>query len=316
MAKRSFKAIKPAPISMSKNVIVLIAIVAVLVILVIVFSSNSKTADSTDGSSEVMEALQLQNLVGRAGSSSACTDDDGSFGFPASYYTSGEDLVTTGLVSGSSGAPQTGRDFCSNALSKKWDDKFLFEFFCNNAGYIAVNSYNCPNGCSANACVCDATNAKATDDCPAGYVCDDGSCICQSGDCKVEIVCTDSDANKAHIQGRNNYYFRGFVTEPSGEVTSDVCTDEIVNGNKVNLWEFYCADQTSKAAKSYNCPYGCLNGACLSFAEDFQKFPVQENLNNNQLKSTGWQWNGGYSTGIGDISVKNPAADNPDNNKY
>jgi len=77
--------------------------------------------------------------------------------------------------------------------------------------------------------------------CP--YGCKDGACLKK---------CTDSDGGK-------NYYTKGTVTvEWPGHQTSavDFC------GEGTTLYEGYCEDGELQMV-SYNCPYGCSDGACV-----------------------------------------------------
>jgi len=72
-------------------------------------------------------------------------------------------------------------------------------------------------------------------------------------------TCTDSD-------GGLNYYVKGtisgyllFHSDYNYYEHSDSCSTS-QDGNPLN--EYYC-DSSSAASTSYNCPYGCSNGACL-----------------------------------------------------
>jgi len=95
---------------------------------------------------------------------------------------------------------------------------------------------------------CDGVYAYTTDyQCP--YECLDGVCV----DEDLEY-CTDSDGGK-------KYYIRGITVGLHNGDPSWEFIDKCIN----NEWvlEGYC-DGIPAYTKSYQCPYGCENGACLT----------------------------------------------------
>ena len=99
---------------------------------------------------------------------------------------------------------------------------------------------------------------------------DAGNLAGQGGGNIIYLNCTDTD-------GGINYLLRGTATvnylqngQPRVRTYDDRCA---TSGN--GLTEYYCNQQTrQQATSSYNCPYGCANGACL-------------NAPTNQTNSTG-----------------------------
>ena len=87
-------------------------------------------------------------------------------------------------------------------------------------------------------------------ECPLG--CADGVCKKPEGnDNSTGVVCSDSDAGK-------DYETYGKVTHGVGDlIVEDTCESEN------NLRENYCQNGYF-TSESYECPLGCLNGACLS----------------------------------------------------
>ena len=77
------------------------------------------------------------------------------------------------------------------------------------------------------------------------------------------LKCTDSD-------GGLNYYVKGTTTDSNGQSGTDFCWnyDPLKYGpcqgntNGCVLAEHYCKDDGTLGKTKYNCPYGCLNGAC------------------------------------------------------
>lgn len=79
----------------------------------------------------------------------------------------------------------------------------------------------------------------------------------------TQELCSDSD-------GGLNYYERGSaVPKGGGDITYDYCNN--INSQKESntLVEFYCESDNSieLSLEEYNCPKGCLNGACIEVKE-------------------------------------------------
>ena len=63
--------------------------------------------------------------------------------------------------------------------------------------------------------------------------------------------CTDSD-------GGSNYSVKGTASDSSGKTGTDSCT-----ADKRGVIEFSC-EGNNLASKTFSCPNGCLDGACIS----------------------------------------------------
>jgi len=68
---------------------------------------------------------------------------------------------------------------------------------------------------------------------------------------EYQVQCTDTDGGK-------NYYEKGTVTDRYGEKYTDYCID------KKNLMEYYCNEDGTSGSESYECPYKCEDGACIT----------------------------------------------------
>ena len=73
-----------------------------------------------------------------------------------------------------------------------------------------------------------------------------------TGEAVTSIPCVDSDGGKI-------YTVQGTVQKGVSVKVTDYCLDE------VQLREHYCSDNQFKAleVEFYNCPNGCVNGACV-----------------------------------------------------
>jgi hypothetical protein len=91
-------------------------------------------------------------------------------------------------------------------------------------------------------CNSNSTNNYLFYDCPNG--CRDGACISNTQ------TCTDSD-------GGIDYYVKGTL-----KIGNEAKTDQCLNSTKGTLMEYYCGSNTTTDYLLYDCPYGCLNGAC------------------------------------------------------
>ena len=74
------------------------------------------------------------------------------------------------------------------------------------------------------------------------------------------LACTDSD-------GGNDYYVKGYVTvnydlDSGTEGMQNIAGTDICVGN--TLKEFYCDSNDAPKINSYDCPNGCVDGACLA----------------------------------------------------
>jgi hypothetical protein len=87
-----------------------------------------------------------------------------------------------------------------------------------------------------------------------GYDCEQEGKICQGGQC-ITPKCTDEDNGK-------DYYTKGEVKGfLDGEITTR--TDHCGGINSELLEEFYCDGGSIKSVHAYECPAGCVDGACI-----------------------------------------------------
>lgn len=103
--------------------------------------------------------------------------------------------------------------------------------------------------CSGNSLSGTCTSSLYT--CGAGQVCSNGACVKENN----TITCTDSD-------GGINYNVKGTATKGT-ESKTDVCLPLPMN----YLGEYYCLNN-SISMVSYNCSFGCSNGACRNQTND------------------------------------------------
>ena len=80
----------------------------------------------------------------------------------------------------------------------------------------------------------------------SAYWCPDNRICCMP----IEKKCYDSDGGK-------NYYQKGVCEDSSGQRLSDHCN------NDGTLTEKYCTDSGTISATTYECPHGCVDGACI-----------------------------------------------------
>jgi len=112
------------------------------------------------------------------------------------------------------------------------NSELLEEFYCDEGNIEVIHAYKCPNGCS------------------------DGACISETNETPI---CTDSDSGL-------DYYTKGLtewrVNDGSTNKEYDYCIDNYT------LSEGFCLsepDENGKSyrRKSYDCPNGCSDGACI-----------------------------------------------------
>ncbi len=97
-------------------------------------------------------------------------------------------------------------------------------------------------GCSPTLDICSSFGTKK---CPAGTTCQEGACVAPP-----VVVCTDSDYGL-------NYSVKGYIINANNEQKYDYCEDPATNNILV---EMVCNDFYDYV--TYDCPYGCADGAC------------------------------------------------------
>jgi len=177
-----------------------------------------------------------------------CWDSDGG----KNYYVKG--------IATANG--QSLSDYCN-------ENGTLTEKYCYN-DQVKWLTYNCPLGCEDGACIekpneCELEGGR----CVAPYTAVEvGTCysnekymsnlLCpDQGWCcipvKNETNCTDSDNGiDYHTRGTTGYYKPGYETRDY----MDHCDGEI-------LLEYYCSEAGVVSEKEYQCPFGCVDGACI-----------------------------------------------------
>lgn len=131
-----------------------------------------------------------------------------------------------------------GKDFYEQGTTDKGDDEeddycyssgTLIEFFCNSAGNIDSQYYDCPYGCEDGECMQHVTTTVPHTTTTIGDECDE-------------------DDN-----GRDYYEFGTLYFDD--DEYDDYCQ------SSGTLAEYYCDDGNKRLAY-YNCPYGCEDGEC------------------------------------------------------
>ena len=146
------------------------------------------------------------------------------------------------------GEPGPGPQYCSTDAQCPVD-RYL-SYYCQGGDvYGNYQDYRCGN--FTHRCTSSIT-PRLVDDCVAGEICVEGQTICQTLQ-----SCTDSD-------GGLNYTVRGHVYGYNAS-----------SGAPYDVWDYcslsmpswvveqYCNGVYPSTAP-YNCPYGCLGGACLT----------------------------------------------------
>jgi len=153
----------------------------------------------------------------------------------------------------------------------------LREYYCNGLEPYEV-LYECPNGCVDGAC-----NSSA----PFCFEYDNGV----------------------------NYYVFGGISNTMSDGSGGTAYDSCINLTYLN--EFYCNPDFSRSMKAYECPNGCMAGACIS---EIVQVPVGSSakvytltgevpaITNEQISCTGCPYSGtcapfGYRTTINSSQV-------------
>lgn len=98
-------------------------------------------------------------------------------------------------------------------------------------------------------------------------VCNDGSYVamippyCNFAPCPVLVACTDTD-------GGRNYNVKGTITTSDGVSQVDYCISQSSEDQSVNLMEYYCFEDGTRASYGYYCRHGCTDGACNECSVD------------------------------------------------
>lgn len=173
--------------------------------------------------------------------------------------------------------------------TNKVSGEYLLETTC--AGYtvdgetiysVAV-SYKCPNGCKDGACIediieitCKDTNDYNT---KGNITLDDGKGFILS----VEDSCLADleDLAKEHIS--YSIFLQKYIDE-------GIFSNEEL-GNKNILLESYCPSDTYSSfpktqvlSKTYECPNGCEDGACIKLSDDEEEPTIQQTTTSQQPK--------------------------------
>jgi len=109
-----------------------------------------------------------------------------------------------------------------------FNNNYIYEAYCNN-GFPTQQRYLCENGCVNGACVREE-----------------------------KIACTETD-------GGRDYYVRGSITIPfvgGREFVEDFCTDNSVTWEESDSGK-YVIEVSCNSAELYECPNGCVEGACI-----------------------------------------------------
>ena len=118
------------------------------------------------------------------------------------------------------------------------DSQKLKEFFCTDLNQGDVTTYTCPYGCEDGVCLDEEIIEESVNE------------------------CDDSDGGK-------DYYEKGYTQCLNGHctLTWDYCADSSSDlpGKTTGkyLYEGFCNSADDPQLKFYQCPYGCVNGACL-----------------------------------------------------
>ncbi len=180
--------------------------------------------------------------------SSECIDSDGGKEYYVKGSTNSNNLIAN--------------DGCED------DGVTLKEAYCKEGADSAFTSYVCPHGCSNGVCIAGDFGDKP---------------------------CTDSDGGKEYI------YIKG-------EVTEQLYKDEIVSGKVVYsdscltlnpdnegnfeseegqyLSEKYCTEEGKTSVSKYECPNGCVDGACVKGEGEQEDEIEDEELKENETEET------------------------------
>lgn len=107
----------------------------------------------------------------------------------------------------------------------------------------------------------DSWNAGTMDDFCMLYALDIYTLSVQIPECSVSSSgsCTDTDGGRDYFtKGETSGQTSGIIPSTPGDwaATTDRCVGD-------DLYEFWCDSPTSANADTYDCPNGCLDGACL-----------------------------------------------------
>ncbi|MCX8189902.1 MAG: hypothetical protein N3F05_01595, partial [Candidatus Diapherotrites archaeon] len=205
------------------------------------------------------------------GQPSTCTDSD----MGRNYYVRGTTTDPKGsyIDKCSADGKTLYEYYCVWDNAQMEENPTPYDYICKDGAFVEANpSSNCSdsdggrdiykkgtvneNGIlSTDECTCGGSKVKeyscskgrtvvAEEYCPTGYTCKDGACVQGSS----PEVCNDSDGGK-------NFDAKGTVVF-GGQTYVDFCNGSVVN-------EHYCESNQGRST-TYNCPYGCSDGACLS----------------------------------------------------
>lgn len=154
-------------------------------------------------------------------------------------------------------------------------NNILFEYYCNENGYLTGEDVNCSVSCVNGACSGETTDEAEEIDPrrPTGTLKVSSSSSSSYPDPdfyespiekEVFTGCNDTDSTHRFTDG-NNIYARGTTNGQSGNNVADE-TDTCQNSSM--LREFYCAPDNQIQSEDVTCELGCEDGACVSPGTD------------------------------------------------
>lgn len=202
---------------------------------------------------------EVKELYVQGGNSSTpapvvtCSDSDGGMNYNVRGNITGLELNPYDDL----GYPVSYLDTCNSAGTR------LTEYFCDPTGLYIVNYsvvaydyYYCPNGCSNGACVNQTTP-------------------------QPNVTCSDSDGGlNYYVEGTINYFYNTHTSNPDfygSHIAQDQCMD---NGSLLENSCTYYDPYELHPAKSYTCPNGCKDGACIRKNLEILKIERSNNLLN------------------------------------
>ncbi|MCK5018439.1 MAG: hypothetical protein KAS32_15375, partial [Candidatus Peribacteraceae bacterium] len=182
--------------------------------------------------------------------STMCSDSDQTVNYPTGMNQQKKGIAVNHLM------PEGSNKFTDECISKNQ----LYEYHCNENGFLQRTVINCPISCESGACNIENISSESSSLRRSLSSSSLSSSSISSSSISSEEECTDTDANSDFINGRNpnkKGYVFGYIPDGRKLKFGDECM------NMAFLREYTCGINNLVDSEYITCEFGCSDGKCL-----------------------------------------------------